>query len=103
MIVTIEKHIVPGIKKLYNDYLKPFFMFFVDGLSELFKDINDDSKSTGDVIKENDKFLVNGLGAIALYMYPSAIFKTITFAGKNLTLTIRLLKSKSLLSVGKNY
>ena len=100
MLITIEKHIVPGIKKLYNDYLKPFFMFFVDGLSALFKDINDDSKSAGDVIKENGKFLVASLGALALYMYPSALFKTIAFAGKNLTLAIRLL-SKGLFNLGK--
>tara|TARA_Y100000768_G_scaffold256859_1_gene195277 strand:+ start:2660 stop:4459 length:1800 start_codon:yes stop_codon:yes gene_type:complete len=100
MIITIEKHIVPGIKKLYNDYLKPFFMFFVDGLSALFKDINDDSKSAGDVIKENGKFLLASLGALALYMYPSALFKTIAFAGKNLVLAGRLL-GKTITSTGK--
>ena len=100
MLITIEKHIVPGIKNLYNDYLKPFFMFFVDGLSALFKDINDDSKSAGDVIKENGKFLVASLGALALYMYPSALFKTIAFAGKNLVLAGRLL-GKAMTSAGK--
>lgn len=100
MIITIEKHIVPGIKKLYNDYLKPFFMFFVDGLSALFKDINDDSKSAGDVIKENGKFLLASLGALALYMYPGALFKTIAFAGKNLVLAGRLL-GKTITSTGK--
>ena len=102
MIITIEKHIVPGIKKLFNDYLKPFLMFFVDGLSALFKDINDDSKSAGDVIKENGKFLAASLGALALYMYPSALFKTIMFAGKNLTLAIKIF-SKSLFSLGKRF
>ena len=68
MLITIEKHIVPGIKNLYNDYLKPFLMFFVDGLSALFKDINDDNKSAGDVIKENAGFLAARLGALALDM-----------------------------------
>ena len=100
MIITIEKHIVPGIKKLYNDYLKPFLMFFVDGLSALFKDINDDNKSAGDVIKENGKFLAASLGALALYMYPSALFKTVMTAAKGLTLAVRVL-GKSLFSLGK--
>ena len=101
MLITIEKHIVPGIKNLYNDYLKPFLMFFVDGLSALFKDINDDNKSAGDVIKENAGFLAASLGAIALYMYPSALFKTLMFAAKGLTLATRLL-GKSLFGLGKN-
>ena len=100
MIVTIEKHIVPGIQKLFNNYIKPFLMFFVDGLTDLFKDINDDSKSAGDVIKENGKFLAASLAALAAYMYPGAIFKTITFAGKNLLLASRLLM-KGILSTGK--
>ena len=100
MIITIEKHIVPGIEKLYNDYLKPFLMFFVDGLSALFKDINDDNKSAGDVIKENAGFLAASLGAIALYMYPSALFKTVISAAKGLTLATRLL-GKSLFGLGK--
>ena len=100
MIVTIEKHIVPGIQKLFNNYIKPFLMFFVDGLTELFKDINDDNKSAGDVIKENAGFLAASLGALALYMYPSAIFKTLMFTGKNLLLASRLLM-KGILSTGK--
>ena len=100
MIVTIEKHIVPGIQKLYNNYIKPFLMFFVDGLTELFKDINDDNKSAGDTIKENAGFLAAALGAIAVYMYPGAIFKTVMFAGKNLLLASRLLM-KGILSTGK--
>ena len=100
MIVTIEKHIVPGIQKLFNNYIKPFLMFFVDGLTELFKDINDDNKSAGDTIKENAGFLAAALGAIAVYMYPGAIFKTVMFAGKNLLLASRLLM-KGILSTGK--
>lgn len=100
MIVTIEKHIVPGIQKLFNNYIKPFLMFFVDGLTDLFKDINDDSKSAGDVIKENGKFLAASLAALAAYMYPGAIFKTIGFVGKNLLLASRLLM-KGILSTGK--
>ena len=100
MIVTIEKHIVPGIQKLFNNYIKPFLMFFVDGLTELFKDINDDNKSAGDVIKENAGFLAASLGALAVYMYPGAIFKTVMFAGKNLLLASRLLM-KGILSTGK--
>ena len=100
MIVTIEKHIVPGIQKLFNNYIKPFLMLFVDGLTELFKDINDDNKSAGDTIKENAGFLAAALGAIAVYMYPGAIFKTVMFAGKNLLLASRLLM-KGILSTGK--
>jgi len=100
MIITIEKHIVPGIKKLYNKFIKPFLKFFVDGLSALFKDINDDSKSAGDVIKENGKFLAASLGAFALYMYPKGVFGIITSAGKNLVLAGRLL-GKAITATGK--
>ena len=54
-LITIEKHIViRNIKKLYNDYLKPFFMFFVDGLSDYLK-ILMMTVNQVDVIKENGK------------------------------------------------
>jgi len=100
MIQIIKNKIVPGIKYLYNNFIEPFLMFFVDGLTNLFKDINDDSKSAGDVIKENGKLLAASIGAIALYLYPKLLFKSIAVAGKTIEFAGRKLLG-GMLGIGK--
>ena len=100
MIEIIKTKIIPGIKYLYNNFIEPFLMFFVDGLTNLFKDINDDSKSAGDVIKENGKLLAASIGAIALYLYPKLLFKSIAVAGKTIEFAGRKLLG-GMLGIGK--
>ena len=91
IIKTIDTIVVPALYRFYENFLVPFGNFFKEGFMNVFQDINDESKSTLDVLKENGMFLLKAFGTVAALLYPKAIFSLVFSAGKLLVGAVKLL------------
>lgn len=91
IIKTIDTIIIPALYRFYEKFLVPFGNFFKEGFMNVFQDINDESKSTLDVLKENGMFLLKAFGTVAALLYPKAVFMLAFKAGKLLVSAVKLL------------
>ena len=91
IIKTIDTIVIPALYRFYENFLVPFGNFFKEGFMNVFQDINDESKSTLDVLKENGMFLLKAFGTVAALLYPKAIFNLVFSAGKLLVGAVKLL------------
>ena len=91
IIKTIDTIVIPALYRFYENFLVPFGNFFKEGFMNVFQDINDESKSTLDVLKENGMFLLKAFGTVAALLYPKAIFSLVFSAGKLLVGAVKLL------------
>tara|TARA_B100000678_G_scaffold291451_1_gene308464 strand:+ start:1916 stop:3694 length:1779 start_codon:yes stop_codon:yes gene_type:complete len=91
IIKTIDTIVIPALFRFYENFLVPFGNFFKEGFMNVFQDINDESKSTLDVLKENGMFLLKAFGTVAALLYPKAIFSLVFSAGKLLVGAVKLL------------
>tara|TARA_Y100000591_G_scaffold36714_1_gene27143 strand:+ start:254 stop:2032 length:1779 start_codon:yes stop_codon:yes gene_type:complete len=91
IIKTIDTIVIPALFRFYENFLVPFGNFFKEGFMNVFQDINDESKSTLDVLKENGMFLLKAFGTVAALLYPKAIFSLVFTAGKLLVGAVKLL------------
>ena len=81
---TIQTIVIPALKKLYNNFIVPFAKNIGERLLNLFKDINDETKSVTDVLFENAGILSAAVGLLALKFFGvSGIIKGVvgTFKG----------------------
>lgn len=91
IIKTIDTIIIPALYRFYDNFIVPFGNFFKEGFINVFQDINDESKSTLDVLKENGMFLLKAFGTVAALLYPKAVFMLAFKAGKLLVSAVKLL------------
>ena len=91
IIKTIDTIVIPALFRFYENFLVPFGNFFKEGFMNVFQDINDESKSTLDVLKENGMFLLKAFGTVAALLYPKAVFSLVFSAGKLLVGAVKLL------------
>ena len=91
VIKTIDTIIIPALYRFYDNFIVPFGNFFKEGFMNVFQDINDESKSTLDVLKENGMFLLKAFGTVAALLYPKATFMLAFKAGKLLVSAVKLL------------
>ena len=91
IIKTIDTIVIPALYRFYENFLVPFGNFFKEGFMNVFQDINDESKSTLDVLKENGMFLLKAFGTVAALLYPKAVFSLVFSAGKLLVGAVKLL------------
>ena len=82
MSELITGKLLPALESLYENFIKPFALYISGKLTNLFSDINDDTMSAGDVLKENFGFLITALGGLAVYLYPKATFGLVLKAAK---------------------
>jgi len=82
MSELITGKLLPALESLYENFIKPFALYISGKLTNLFADINDDTMSAGDVLKENFGFLITALGGLAVYLYPKATFGLVLKAAK---------------------
>ena len=81
---TIQTIIIPALKKLYHNFIVPFAKNIGERLLNLFKDINDETKSVTDVLTENAGILSAAVGLLALKFFGvSGIIKgaSVAFSG----------------------
>ena len=66
---TIQTIIIPALKKLYHNFILPFAKNIGERLLNLFEDINDETKTTTDVLTENAGILSAAVGLLALKFF----------------------------------
>jgi len=91
IIKTLDTIVLPALYRFYDNFIVPFGNFFKEGFINVFQDINDESKSTLDVLKENGMFLLKAFGTVAALLYPKAVFMLAFKAGKLLVSAVKLL------------
>ena len=84
----MQNKIIPALSYLYNTFILPFARAIGEGLTNLFRDINDESLSAFDVLKRNFGFLTASIGAIALLLYPKKVLGLLKFAARKFGLNI---------------
>ena len=88
IIKVMQNKIIPALSYLYNTFILPFARAIGEGLTNLFRDINDESLSAFDVLKRNFGFLTASIGAIALLLYPKKVLGLLKFAARKFGLNI---------------
>lgn len=88
IIKVMTNKIIPALSYLYNTFILPFARAIGEGLTNLFRDINDESLSAFDVLKRNFGFLSASIGAIALLLYPKKVLGLLKFAARKFGLNI---------------
>ena len=66
---TIQTIVIPALQKLYNNFIVPFAKNIGERLLNLFEDINDETKTTTDVLTENAGILSAAVGLLALKFF----------------------------------
>ena len=66
---TIQTIVIPALQKLYNNFIVPFAKNIGERLLNLFEDINDETKTTTDVLTENAGILSAAVGLLALRFF----------------------------------
>ena len=99
---TVKDVIIPAAIRLYEDFIKPFAAFIGEKLMALFQDINDESKSGADILKENAGILSAAIGLLALNMFGvSGIITGASFIMKGMMISAGLLKTAFIFIGGK--
>ena len=99
---TVRDVIIPAAIRLYEDFIKPFAAFIGEKLMALFQDINDESKSGADILKENAGILSAAIGLLALNMFGvSGIITGASFIMKGMMISAGLLKTAFIFIGGK--
>ena len=99
---TITDVIIPALIKLYENFIKPFAAFIGEKLMDLFRDINDESKSGMDILTENAGILSAAIGLLALNMFGvGGIISGASFVMKGMMATAGLLKTALIFVGGK--
>tara|TARA_B100000242_G_scaffold98918_2_gene68150 strand:+ start:2081 stop:3898 length:1818 start_codon:yes stop_codon:yes gene_type:complete len=99
---TITDVIIPALIKLYENFIKPFAAFIGEKLMDLFRDINDESKSGMDILTENAGILSAAIGLLALNMFGvGGIISGASFVMKGMMVTAGLLKTALIFVGGK--
>ena len=99
---TVKDVIIPAAIRLYEDFIKPFAAFIGEKLMALFQDINDESKSGADILKENAGILSAAIGLLALNMFGvSGIITGASFIMKGMMISAGLLKTAFIFISGK--
>ena len=99
---TITDVIIPALIKLYENFIKPFAAFIGEKLMDLFRDINDESKSGMDILRENAGILSAAIGLLALNMFGvGGIISGASFVMKGMMATAGLLKTALIFVGGK--
>ena len=99
---TITDVIIPALIKLYENFIKPFAAFIGEKLMDLFRDINDESKSGMDILTENAGILSAAIGLLALNMFGvGGIISGASFVMKGMMATAGLLKTAFIFVGGK--
>ena len=81
IINTIKTVVIPALQKLYHNFIVPFAKNIGERLLNLFKDINDETKSVTDVLFENAGILSAAVGLLALKFFGvSGIIKGVGLA-----------------------
>lgn len=80
IIKVMNNKIIPALSYLYNTFILPFARAVGEGLTNLFRDINDESLTAFDVIKRNFGFLISSIGGIALLLYPKKVLGLLSAA-----------------------
>tara|TARA_B100000424_G_scaffold65318_2_gene48100 strand:+ start:2306 stop:4123 length:1818 start_codon:yes stop_codon:yes gene_type:complete len=99
---TITDVIIPALIKLYENFIKPFAAFIGEKLMDLFRDINDETKSGMDILTENAGILSAAIGLLALNMFGvGGIISGASFVMKGMMATAGLLKTALIFVGGK--
>ena len=99
---TITDVIIPALIKLYENFIKPFAAFIGEKLMDLFRDINDETKSGMDILTENAGILSAAIGLLALNMFGvGGIISGASFVMKGMMATAGLLKTAFIFVGGK--
>ena len=99
---TITDVIIPALIKLYENFIKPFAAFIGEKLMDLFRDINDETKSGMDILTENAGILSAAIGLLALNMFGvGGIISGASFVMKGMMATAGLLKTAFIFIGGK--
>ena len=99
---TITDVIIPALIKLYENFIKPFAAFIGEKLMDLFRDINDETKSGMDILTENAGILSAAIGLLALNMFGvGGIISGASFVMKGMMVTAGLLKTALIFVGGK--
>ena len=99
---AITDVIIPALIKLYENFIKPFAAFIGEKLMDLFRDINDETKSGMDILTENAGILSAAIGLLALNMFGvGGIISGASFVMKGMMATAGLLKTAFIFIGGK--
>tara|TARA_A100001015_G_scaffold62110_1_gene68513 strand:- start:828 stop:2693 length:1866 start_codon:yes stop_codon:yes gene_type:complete len=97
---TITTIVIPALQRLYNNFIVPFAKNVGERLVNLFKDINDETKTVTDVLFENAGILSAAVGLLALKFFGvSGIIKGATVAFKGVGLAAGIIKT-AFLAIG---
>ena len=99
---TMQTIVIPALKKLYHNFIVPFAKNIGERLLNLFEDINDETKTTTDVLTENAGILSAAVGLLALKFFGvSGIITGASVIMKGMMISAGLLKTAFIFIGGK--